>query len=55
MLYFSQFIRKNNSNFSNNFDNLLDKCRGKGGAIITSDLPDNVFAGGIPCKVIKTL
>ena len=25
------------------------------GAIVTGDIPPNVIAGGIPCKVIKTL
>ncbi|AMR30615.1 maltose acetyltransferase [Mucilaginibacter sp. PAMC 26640] len=25
------------------------------GAVVTKDIPDNVFAGGNPCKVIRTL
>ena len=32
-----------------------NNCIVGGGSVITTDLPDNVFAGGIPCKIIKTL
>lgn len=26
-----------------------------GGSVITKDIPNNVMAGGVPCKIIKTL
>lgn len=26
-----------------------------GGAVITNDIPENVLAGGVPCKIIKKL
>lgn len=32
---------------------IVSNCIVEGGG--TTDLPDNVFAGGIPCKIIKTL
>ena len=26
-----------------------------GGIVINKDIPDNVFAAGVPCKIIKSL
>lgn len=30
-----------------------NKCIVGGGSVITHDLPDNCFAAGVPCKIIK--
>ena len=30
-------------------------CIVGGGAVVTHDIPDNVVAAGVPCKVIKNL
>lgn len=35
--------------------NIGDNCIVGGGAVINNDIPDNSFAGGVPCKVIKSL
>lgn len=35
--------------------NIGNNCIVGGGAIITKDIPDNVMAGGVPCKVIKKI
>lgn len=32
-----------------------NNCIVWGGAVITKDIPDNVVAAGVPCKIIKPL
>ena len=32
-----------------------NNCIVGGGAVITGDIPDNVLAGGVPCRIIKEL
>lgn len=35
--------------------NIGNNCIVVAGAVITKDIPDNVLAGGIPCKIIKEI